>query len=85
MYYVGILWLPFQECNYQLHVEAMETGMTGGREAAVYLIARDRWPAMRIGVVTGWEPRVGAGTSGDFILRKPVRTAELLAQVASEM
>jgi hypothetical protein len=39
---------------------------------------------MRIGVVTGWEPRVGADTDGDFILRKPVRTAELLAQVASD-
>ena len=28
--------------------------------------------------------RVGAGTDADFILRKPVRTSELLAQVAGE-
>ena len=39
---------------------------------------------MRIGVVTGWEPRAGAGADGDFILRKPVRTSELLAQVAGD-
>jgi CheY-like chemotaxis protein len=62
-----------------------DIGLSDGSGWDLTRFARDSWPAMRIGVVTGWEPRVGAGTSGDFILRKPVRTAELLAQVASEL
>jgi hypothetical protein len=37
---------------------------------------------MRLGVVTGWEPRTATAPI-HFLLRKPVRTAELLAQVAS--
>jgi hypothetical protein len=44
MYYVGILWVPFRECNFQVNVEAMEAGTTGTREAAVMLIEGDRWP-----------------------------------------
>jgi hypothetical protein len=44
MYYVGILWIPFQQCRFQINLEAMETGTTGLREAAVMLIERDRWP-----------------------------------------
>ncbi|MFO0592028.1 MAG: hypothetical protein U0441_31060 [Polyangiaceae bacterium] len=44
MYYVGILWLPFQECLFQVNIEAMEAGTTGTREAAVMLIEGDRWP-----------------------------------------
>lgn len=44
MYYVGILWLPFQECQFQVNVEAMEAGTTGAREAAVMLIEGDQWP-----------------------------------------
>jgi signal transduction histidine kinase/ActR/RegA family two-component response regulator len=46
--------------------------------------AREQWPWLRIGVVTGWEPGSGAGSGSDFILRKPVRTSELLAHVACE-
>ena len=61
-----------------------DIGLSDGSGWDLTRFARHRWPSMRIGVVTGWEPRVGAGTDGDFILRKPVRTAELLAQVASE-
>jgi hypothetical protein len=45
MYYVGILWVPFQECCYQINIEAMEVGVTGGREAAVMLIEKDKWPS----------------------------------------
>jgi hypothetical protein len=37
---------------------------------------------MRVGVVTGWEPRGNAGPKPDFLLRKPVRTSDLLSQVA---
>lgn len=46
--------------------------------------ARLSHPAMHIGVVTGWEPTVrGAGAgAADFIMRKPLRAAELLASLA---
>ncbi|HEV2970880.1 MAG TPA: hypothetical protein VGY55_12990 [Pirellulales bacterium] len=47
MYYVGILWIPFQECRFQINVEAMEVGTTGTREAAVMLILGDAWPKPR--------------------------------------
>ncbi|HVX40928.1 MAG TPA: ATP-binding protein, partial [Gemmatimonadaceae bacterium] len=61
-----------------------DIGLSDGSGWDLTSFARERWPAMRIGIVTGWEPRVGAGADGDFILRKPVRTSELLAQVAGE-
>jgi DNA-binding response OmpR family regulator len=60
-----------------------DIGLPDGSGWDLIAAARERWPALRIGVVTGWEPRVGAGADGDFILRKPVRTSELLAQVAA--
>jgi signal transduction histidine kinase len=46
--------------------------------------ARHSHPALHIGVVTGWEPTVhGAGAgAADFIMRKPLRAAELLASLA---
>lgn len=61
-----------------------DIGLSDGSGWDLTSFARGRWPSMRIGIVTGWEPRVGAGADGDFILRKPVRTSELLAQVAGE-
>ena len=61
-----------------------DIGLSDGSGWDLITFARETWPALRIGVVTGWEPRVGAGADGDFILRKPVRTSELLAQVAGE-
>ena len=61
-----------------------DIGLADGSGWDLIAFARERWPSMRLGVVTGWEPRAGAGTDGDFILRKPVRTAELLAQVAGD-
>jgi hypothetical protein len=44
MAYVGILWLPFQDCRFQINVEAFEMGTTGMRECAVMVIEGDRWP-----------------------------------------
>lgn len=46
-------------------------------------LVRADYPHMRIGVVTGWEPRGDAGPTPDFLLRKPVRTTDLLIQVAA--
>jgi CheY-like chemotaxis protein len=61
-----------------------DIGLSDGSGWDLISFARARWASMRMGVVTGWEPRAGAGADGDFILRKPVRTSELLAQVAGE-
>lgn len=44
MAYVGILWLPFRDCWFQVNVEAVEQGATGMREAAAALIEGDNWP-----------------------------------------
>ena len=41
MLFVGIIWIPFQECVFQINVEAMEQGTTGMREAAVMLMKPD--------------------------------------------
>lgn len=38
MYYVGIIWLPFESCGFQINIESLERGTTGAREAAVALI-----------------------------------------------
>ncbi len=72
------------QANPPYEVLVTDIGLSDGSGWDLTTFARERWPSMRIGVVTGWEPRVGAGTDGDFILRKPVRTSELLAQVAGE-
>jgi PAS domain S-box-containing protein len=61
-----------------------DIGLPDGSGYDLIAEARTRWPSLRIGVVTGWEPRVGAAADGDFILRKPVRTSELLTQVAAD-
>ena len=44
MSYVSILWLPFENCCYQINVESMELGTTGMREAVVMAMAPDAWP-----------------------------------------
>lgn len=44
MAYIGIVWLPFQNCRFQVNVEAVEQGDTGMREAAVMAMEGDKWP-----------------------------------------
>ena len=46
--------------------------------------ARERLPSLRVGVITGWEPSAHSGDSrgAAFVLRKPLRAAELLAHIA---
>jgi CheY-like chemotaxis protein len=46
--------------------------------------ARARWPVLRIGVITGWEGRTSLAGRADFVLRKPVRTQDLLDQIAGD-
>jgi CheY-like chemotaxis protein len=45
--------------------------------------ARARWPRMRIGVVTGWEGGRATSSEADFVLRKPIPPAELVALVGA--
>ena len=61
-----------------------DIGLGDGSGWDLISLARKRWPDLRIGVVTGWEPRAGP-SDADFTLRKPVRTTELLANVAGEV
>lgn len=44
MYYVGIVWLPFESCVFQINIESLERGTTGAREAAVALIEKPESP-----------------------------------------
>lgn len=41
MYYVGIIWIPFEKFTYQINYEAIETGTTGIREATVIAMLPD--------------------------------------------
>ena len=45
--------------------------------------ARRHYPALRVGVVTGWEPSAGSeeAIGAEFILKKPLRATELLQRV----
>ena len=46
--------------------------------------ARELRPSLRIGVVTGWEGHNAPSEGADFLLRKPIRTADFLTQVAGD-
>ena len=46
--------------------------------------ARATRPSLRIGVVTGWEGHNAPSEGADFMLRKPIRTSDLLAEVAGD-
>ena len=46
--------------------------------------ARARRPSLRIGVVTGWEGHNAPSEVADFMLRKPIRTSDFLAEVAGD-
>lgn len=61
-----------------------DIGLPDGSGWELLHLARTTHPGMHVGLVTGWEPTVrgvGAGAA-DFILRKPLRAAELLASLS---
>jgi PAS domain S-box-containing protein len=63
-------------------VMVTDIGLPDGSGWDLVEFARKSWPSLRIGVITGWEPQDSA-PGVDFLLRKPVRTAELLAHVSA--
>ncbi len=42
MYYVGVIWLPFQDFLLQINFESLERGTTGLREAAVAVLVEPK-------------------------------------------
>ena len=69
----------------QLEVLITDIGLPDGSGWDLVAYARQRRPELRIGVVTGWEPRNEQDPACDFTLRKPIGAPELLAQVAGEV
>ena len=61
-----------------------DIGLPDGNGWDLVAEVRTRWPGLRIGVITGWEGRTSLAGSADFVLRKPVRTNELLDNVAAD-
>jgi CheY-like chemotaxis protein len=62
-----------------------DLGLPDGSGLDLVREARLRWPTLRVGVVTGWEPHeLRESLPAHFTLRKPVRVAELLACVGGE-
>ncbi|MEO8337826.1 MAG: ATP-binding protein, partial [bacterium] len=68
--------------TFGLDVLVTDIGLPDGSGWDLVAFARERRPALRIGVVTGWEPRNEQNPACDFTLRKPVGAADLLAEIA---
>ena len=60
-----------------------DIGLPDGNGWELVESARAAYPALRIGVVTGWEIRTAEASSADFTLRKPVAARELLSLVVA--
>ncbi|HEX3866429.1 MAG TPA: ATP-binding protein, partial [Gemmatimonadaceae bacterium] len=73
-----------QRAASEYDVLVTDIGFSDGTGWELVSFARRRCPSIRVGVVTGWEARGGDAVDSDFILRKPVRTSELLAKVAGD-
>jgi CheY-like chemotaxis protein len=66
-----------------IEVLISDIGLPDGSGWDLVRQARARFPRMRIGVVTGWEGNNARATDADFVLRKPVPPADLVALVTS--
>lgn len=63
-----------------------DVGLPDGSGWDLVREAKAAHPHLRIGVITGWEPMVGTerAREAEFVLRKPLRAAELKAHIAGE-
>jgi DNA-binding NtrC family response regulator len=73
-----------QDPIFGVDVLLTDIGLPDGSGWDLVAFARERRPTLRIGVVTGWEPRNERDPACDFTLRKPVGATDLLAQIAGE-
>ncbi|MES2176631.1 MAG: ATP-binding protein [Gemmatimonadota bacterium] len=71
-----------QDDSFALDVLVTDIGLPDGSGWDLVAFARERRPKLRIGVVTGWEPRNEQDPACDFTLRKPVGAADLLSEIA---
>jgi PAS domain S-box-containing protein len=73
-------------CNISEPLDVMVTdiGLPDGSGWDLVAYGRECRPSLRIGVVTGWEPRNEQDPACDFTLRKPVGATDLLAQIAGD-
>jgi DNA-binding response OmpR family regulator len=67
-----------------LDVLVTDIGLPDGSGWDLVSFARECRASLRIGVVTGWEPRNEQDPACDFTLRKPVGATDLLAQIAGD-
>ncbi|MEP6731770.1 MAG: PAS domain-containing protein [bacterium] len=70
------------EDSFALDVLVTDIGLPDGSGWDLVAFARERRPKLRIGVVTGWEPRNERDPACDFTLRKPVGANDLLEEIA---
>jgi PAS domain S-box-containing protein len=78
----GRKWLA--DVERPIDVLVTDIGLPDGSGWDLVAFAREVRPSIRIGVVTGWEPRNEQDPACDFTLRKPVGATELLGQIAGE-
>jgi CheY-like chemotaxis protein len=72
------------DASQPLDVLVTDIGLPDGSGWDLVAFAREVRPTIRIGVVTGWEPRNEQDPACDFTLRKPVGATDLLAQIAGD-
>ena len=73
-----------REAGAYYEVLVTDIGLPDGSGWDLVAFARQRRPALRIGVVTGWEPRNEQDPACDFTLRKPVGAEDLLDRIAGD-
>ena len=68
----------------QYHLVLTDVGLPDGSGWDLVALVREQHPLLRIGVITGWEPMVSSADAmgAEFVLRKPLRAAELLSHIA---
>jgi PAS domain S-box-containing protein len=71
-----------EDDTFGIDVMVTDIGLPDGSGWDLVAFARQVRPSLRIGVVTGWEPRNERDPACDFTLRKPVAAADLLEEIA---